>query len=175
MNTIEKWKDIPGYEGIYAISDTGMIRRVSLGANGASKPGKLLNPRPMKSGYLRVNLGKGGVITDCLIHRLVLITFIGQPEGDKNQVNHKNGDKSDNRLINLEWVSQSQNITHAYNELGHKARGETNHTTHLTAADVLQIRAMAADGLTHKVIAEQFNITRRSVGRIVNRERWAHV
>lgn len=171
----EKWLDVPEYKGLYAVSDQGRVKRVSLGANGASKIGRILKPRPMKSGYLRVGLGKNGQIKDMLIHRLVLLAFSQNINVNNLQVNHLNGDKSDNNLVNLKWVTQSENVIHAYQELNHRARGETNHMTTLTTEDVLAIRKMANDGVIHRIIAEQFGVTRRSIGRIVNRERWQHV
>lgn len=118
----EVWKDISGYEGLYVISNHGQIKRVSFGANGASKPGRILKPRPMKNGYLRICLGKKAVIDEFLIHRLVAIAFISEPPFDGAQVNHKNGVKTDNRVENLEWVTHSENVQHSYDYLGHDTK-----------------------------------------------------
>jgi len=172
---IEIWKEIPGYEGLYAISDQGRVKRISLGANGASKPGRVLKPRPMKNGYLRVGLGKNAQVKDQLIHRLVLLAFKNRPDSSDLQVNHINGNKSDNALNNLEWVTQSQNVRHSYDTLGHKARGETNHMTHFTTDDVLQIRDLAQKGMGYAAIARLFNVTDGAIKKIVLRKTWAHI
>lgn len=111
---MEIWKDIPGYEGMYQASDVGMIRSVGFyvpSKNGSERfaPPRNLMPLPTRLGYMRVKLQKKYLF----IHRLVAITFLGIPKGNA-QINHKNGDKSDNRIENLEWCSASENLSHAF-------------------------------------------------------------
>lgn len=118
---MEIWKDIPGYEGIYQASTMGQIR---------TKPGKktkrsdnevrtwntrVLKPRGAnyKTGY-RVSLWKDGKSKDWLICRLVAMTFLGIPN-EKLTVNHKDGNRLNNNISNLEWLSLSENIRHGFN------------------------------------------------------------
>lgn len=102
---IEQWKDIDGYEGIYKISNFGNVLSV--------KNNKLRAIHLDKDGYCRVMLCKNGRKKSSIVHRLVANAFIPNLE-NKPQVNHKNGIKTDNRLENLEWVTNSENMKHAF-------------------------------------------------------------
>lgn len=95
------WKNISGFEN-YEISDTGIIK---------SKD-KLLKFGNNGNGYLFVHLSKNGSVNRFYVHRLVASTFIPNPE-NKGIVNHKDGNKSNNCVSNLEWCSQKENIQHA--------------------------------------------------------------
>lgn len=107
----EQWRDIPGYEGAYQVSDLGRVRN--------RKRRRLLRPNSKKTKYLQVTLSKNNVPKFCSIHRLVAIAFLPNPLG-LPQVNHKNGIKWDNRLENLEWISASENQKHRYDVLNHR-------------------------------------------------------
>lgn len=98
----ETWKDVPGYVGYYQVSSLGRIR--SLPRNGTRKEVHILSPNVKKSGYANVLLSKNDKRETCRLHRLVAQAFIPNPD-NKPQVNHKNGCRSDNRAVNLEWVS----------------------------------------------------------------------
>lgn len=118
----ELWKDIAGYEGLYQVSDLGRVR--GLERSVPSKwstlkviPKTIKNQRVNRYGYLRVSLSALGKKSHFSVHRLVCGAFIDNPEG-KPQVNHKDGNKKNNTISNLEWVDGSENIQHAINELG---------------------------------------------------------
>ena len=101
----ETWKPIAGYEELYEVSDLGRVR--SLGNDGT----RVLKGSKLKNGYLNVCLSKNGNKKTYSIHRLVALTFIPNPN-DLPQVNHINEDKTDNRVVNLEWVSAKENCNH---------------------------------------------------------------
>jgi NUMOD4 motif/HNH endonuclease len=114
---MEIWKDIKGYEGLYQISNYGNItncRNYSAKTHSnKTKFGKLLKPRPNNCGYLRIGLYKDRKVKFFFIHRLVAQHFISNPL-DKKMVNHIDGNKLNNHFINLEWVTLSENVKHAY-------------------------------------------------------------
>lgn len=114
----ENWKDIPGFEGRYQVSDLGRVRslprRVRLVAHGIETSrlatGKLLRPGPTRSGHLTVAVGRGN---SRLVHQLVLEAFVGpRPEG--MEVLHLNHQPTDNRLANLRYGTRSENLRMDY-------------------------------------------------------------
>ena len=109
----ENWKPIPDYEGLYEASDLGRIRSLI-----HSKP-RILKQTPTEKGYMKVKLSKDGQVKTCRVARLVLSTFRPLTLWEKEmkpalQVDHINGNRKDDRLANLEWVTPSENISRAY-------------------------------------------------------------
>jgi len=121
MYTNEKWKDIPNYEGIYEVSNFGRIRTKEGKTTYSNRHGL----RRWKSRILkykgvnyttgkRVTLWKNNKYKDWLVARLVCMTFHGVPEDLKMTVNHKDGDRFNNHIYNLEWLTLADNIRHAF-------------------------------------------------------------
>lgn len=110
MNEI--WKDIKGYEHLYQVSTLGRVKSLPKMKGFYKNKERILNEIPIQ-GYKVVNLSKNNTVKHHLIHRLVAETFIDNPE-NKLFVNHINGNKSDNRINNLEWCTRSENDSHAY-------------------------------------------------------------
>ena len=102
---METWKDIVGYEEKYQVSNIGRVR------NRTTK--KMLNKRIGTSGYYKVNLYSNKQVKTIEVHRLVAETFIEKSE-NKNEVNHIDGNKLNNNITNLEWVTHKENIEHAW-------------------------------------------------------------
>jgi len=120
------WRDVVGYEGIYQVSNTGEVRRISY--NDCKKRMKLKEPRLIskrldKDGYYKVSLydSERVYIKNKFIHRLVAEAFLNK-NINCNQVNHINGFKNDNNVENLEWVNQSQNRRHCLTHLNPKLK-----------------------------------------------------
>lgn len=113
------WADIPGYETIYEISDVGVVRN--------KKTQRIIKAKDNGWGYLLTRLNKDGVRKGIAVHRLVAMTFISNPN-KKPEVNHKDGNKLNNSVSNLEWVTRSENIKHAWHVLGkHNITNNDNH------------------------------------------------
>ena len=113
---MEQWKQIQGYEGYYEISNLGNIRSIerTVDHNGrkVKRKGKMIKPNLNRNGYLTARLCKNGKSTAYLIHRLVAIHFIDNPN-NKPVVNHKDFNRQNNNSENLEWTTQKENIEHA--------------------------------------------------------------
>ena len=116
----EIWKDIKGYEGLYQVSNQGQVRSLThYASNGVAiieYKGKIIKSwLDGRKHYLLVVLSNGkNNKKKFLVHRLVAETFIKNPK-HKKEVNHKNGNKTDNCVENLEWVTSKENKQHAYN------------------------------------------------------------
>jgi hypothetical protein len=109
------------------------------------------------------------------VHRIVLTTFKRSCK-NKEECNHKNGIKSDNRLENLEWVTSSQNSKHRCNILHLGChRGSKNPYAILTSKEVLTIRELCRRKHKQHRIAEWFNIAQSTVSKIKNNQTWRHV
>lgn len=108
----EIWREIKDYENLYEVSDSGKIRSIRNNII-LSQYQKIDYTRNPENRYLRVTLANNGVYKRFFVHRLVGMAFISNPE-NKPQINHKNNIKSDNRAENLEWVNQSENTQHAF-------------------------------------------------------------
>ena len=104
------WADVPGYEGLYRINVNGKI--VSLHEKNYYKE---LTQRISNKGYWTVRLSKNAKQTIILVHRLIALAFVPNPD-NKPYVNHKNGNKLDYQISNLEWVTAKENMKHAFEQ-----------------------------------------------------------
>lgn len=102
-NMIEDWKDIPGYEGLYVVSNNGRVMNV--------RSGRVLRGIVNNLGYIMVGLSKSGKVKMILVHRLVAEAFIKNPD-NLREVNHKDEDKSNNNVDNLEWCDRKYNVNY---------------------------------------------------------------
>jgi hypothetical protein len=107
----EIWKDIEGYEGLYQVSNIGRVK--SFPRHGTVANGKIMKQHYDSKGYARVCLSKNGQKQNCKTHRLVAKAFIPNPHHYK-QVNHRDENKYNNNVCNLEWCDNRYNAT--YNE-----------------------------------------------------------
>lgn len=109
---MEIWKDINDYEGYYQISNQGSVRSVDRFDGVHDRKGTVIKQNLKQNGYLQVGLRKHNGRKWFGVHRLVAIHFIENP-GNKPQVNHIDGNKRNNTVENLEWVSEKENQNHA--------------------------------------------------------------
>lgn len=125
--------------------------------------------------YLSVALYANKNRSDLLVHRIVAKHFIDNPE-NKPQVNHKNGDVSDNRVENLEWVTSSENVIYSIKEFGRIEKcGEDNNKSKLTETQVKEIRELYPIIKSQRKIAKLYNVTQTAIKNIVNNKTWKHI
>lgn len=135
----EIWLPVVGYEGLYEISSHGRIKSLSrVDARGWLRRERMLRPGTVADGYLQVSLRRDGESKAFLVHRLVALAFVGNPDG-LPIINHKNGARQDNRSENLEWCSQLQNVRHSIERLGRKPPRVYRGAEHGSSKNVLAI------------------------------------
>ncbi|MGI9278180.1 MAG: HNH endonuclease [Endozoicomonas sp.] len=139
---------------------------------------KAIAVRTSVSGYLITNLSTGlekpRQIT-VSVHRIVALALLPKPKGYR-QVNHKNCNKLDNRLLNLEWVDRSQNMKHASAEGRLNIyQGQEHINSKLEVSDVIQIKKLLVDGISPTKIAAEFHVSRATIRSIRSGKNWKHV
>lgn len=172
-NMKEKWKSIIGYEGLYEVSTFGNIKSLVKKGNNIQKIRK--QGLDISTGYATVQLNKNGTPLTKRVHRLVAEAFLDKPS-PKHIVNHKDGNKKNNRLDNLEWVTYSENTFHSFRTgLQKKIFGNENYITKIKNEDVVKIRELIKLGFTNKDIASKFNVNPSQISRIKTGERRSHI
>ena len=168
---MEQWKEIPGYEGIYEVSNYGQVKRIKDEHN--TYAGKILAGGFDEDGYHLVLLYKGGKRRMFKVHRLVAQAFIPNPD-NLPQVNHKNTRKWDNAADNLEWSTAKHNINHAIdNGLWNPSRGADRHNAKLDDNRVLQIRDLLFLGKRPEDIGPAYGVHPTTIADIQHRRTWA--
>lgn len=110
------------------------------------------------------------------MHRVICEVFNGPPPSGKYEVNHINGIKTDNRLINLEWVSPKENVAHAYKIGLVNMLGSNHHQSKLEEYEVLHIRdSIKNKTLTRAQAAKLFKVSKSTIGDIITRKSWRHI
>lgn len=160
---IERWADVG--DSSYQVSDLGRVRR----------NGKLIGQWPNSQGYMVVRLAKPR--RQVRVHRMVAEAFSPNPEG-KPFVNHIDCDRANNRAENLEWCTQLENLRHSA-RLGRMQRnhwkGKRSPNAALSDAQVREIRRLYGEGnFSWEALGRLFEISKRSIGRIVNGEYYAN-
>lgn len=165
----EEWRPMRGHEARYAVSSLGRVRFIVTRAR--RRTGTLLS-QSMRGPYLRATI----LTKSESVHKLVADAFIGScPLG--LQVNHKDGNKTNNRATNLEYVTPAENVRHAIDTLGHRAnRGSKHGIAKLTEIQIPTIRRMIACGLfSHREIGRRFGVSASTVDNIKAGKVWSHV
>lgn len=150
----EEWRAVIGFEGFYEVSNLGRIKSFHK-RNGTTRK-RILEPYQTGK-YFGVDLCRENKIARYKIHRLVAIHFIG-PIPDGKEVNHLDGDKENNAISNLEYVTRLENVRHALRLGLRKLRAEDAPNVKLNWSKVNEIRKLAADGVKKRDIAKQFKI-----------------
>jgi hypothetical protein len=175
----EIWKSVDwfdGFKGTYDVSSHGRIRRSFSAPGKSTYPGRILTPNPdSKSGYLRATLHCGGKMRREQVHRLVARAFIPGFQAFR-QINHKNGNKADNRIENLEWVSARQNVLHAWKNGLCKPNNGENHGCHkISEREGKAALYLLAHGVSGKLVAGAFGLTQGNISSIKRGKTWKHL
>ena len=163
----EQWKDIEGYNSKYQVSNKGRIKSFK------RKNSLILGHNITNCGYQMVILYKNGKPKNCSIHRLVANAFV-KNKSNKKFVNHKDGNKFNNKSNNLEYVTNQENINHAYKKgLFNKSKGEQHYKTNLVLRDIKNIRKLGKKGkMRHEDIGKMFGISKSQANKIINNKSW---
>lgn len=163
----EIFKDIPGWEEKYEISNEGMVWNKLLG--------RAMSPGLHSGGYLIVTLKHNGIKEQFYIHRLVAFVFIKNPK-NKPWVNHRNSNKQDNRVVNLEWCTPTENINHCHQIGTLKPIDGERKNARLKKEDILKIRDLYKNGIMNQYdLAREFKIAQQHVSDIINYKYWKHL
>jgi len=159
----EVWKDISGYEGFYQVSNLGRVRRLTV-----------LKTSHKYDKYLKVDLSKESKVKTFRIHKLVANAFLNKINNDL-VVNHKDGNKRNNRLDNLEYVTQSENVKHSLRNGLSKEFGETHSRAKLTEKIVLEMRSLHKNGMSVSKIADTYHMSYNTTLDAVRKKTWKHI
>lgn len=169
------WRDIPG-EPLYQAHPDGRIRSKERAITTRNKwsihtricPSKELTLNKSRAGYLVVSLAYNRTKKQGLVHRLIAETFIPNPE-NKPCVNHKDGNKLNNSIDNLEWVTYSENIKHARRLKLIDDEGHHNHNASLTKEQAKAIRSMFKNNLdiTRSKLARDYKVSVTVIERLI--------
>lgn len=172
----ERWRPIVGWEGLYDVSDRGRVR--SYKKSGTSAVQKTPNMRKLligNHGYLSVNLSHNGYTKRYQVHRLVYRAFIGTIDDDK-YIHHRDHDRTNAQLDNLEQVTPSQNLHYAVEAGKPLARkGENNGRSILTEEVVREIRQINFVDGTIGMLAKRYGVGKTAICDIKNGKSWRHV
>jgi len=178
----EIWETIPGYS-LYQASNMGRLKTFNWKNQGTER---IMRPALDTRGYLRTMLKRDsdGEIHTIKVHRIILLTFMGEPLYKDYECNHKNGIPSDNRLSNLEWVSRSYNQIHSFKVLGRERKfGSKNSMATLTEEQVIEIRknyvygrkSRHEGGMTKPQIAKKYGVGLAAIKQIILGQSWRHL
>lgn len=160
--SVEVWKPVVGYEGLYEVSDHGLVKG----------PKGIVKPKVGRNGYARTELWRKGERFRPSIHRLVAQTFLPNPEA-KPQVNHLDGDRLNNTASNLEWCTAQENMIHAV-ALRHRY-GENASASKLTEREVMAILVLLDKGVPGKWIADVFGVTNAQISHLRLGQQWRQI
>lgn len=163
------WKQIPALGGRYEASTSGEIRHI--------EKKNIRKARKNKCGYLQMNFSRcdgTGKSKTILVHKLIAMTFLENPNNLEN-INHIDGNKQNNAIENLEYCTRSENLKHAFAMGLHKARkGEESPRAKLTNEQAQEVRKLYREKrISQQKIAGFFNVSQRTVSKIVNGKRYA--
>lgn len=167
-----RWRQLNSFPD-YSVSSCGNVRRNAGSPKCASN--RVLKQSSYHNGYRRVSICSQGKARYCLVHRLIAEAFIPNPHS-KPQVNHRDGDRTNNRVENLEWATNAENNQHAFKVLGRSVvRGSANGKAKLSEKTVYKIKKRIKEGARNKELIAEFGVTNCDASLIRHERIWKHV
>lgn len=170
------WKDIPGYEGMYQISSAGDIKSLKRHIENGSPSGMILSERMLAHnitprGYHEVSLRKNGKGKQVYVHRLVADAFLALRFGET--VNHIDGNKDNNNISNLEFITYAENNQHAY-DTGLHRKNQDHYKAKLTNENVKEIKRLGKYD-TYDNIAKKYGVSKATVRDVLENRTWKNI
>lgn len=170
MEIKEIWRGIENFRGLYEASSLGRVRSLPRGPRGKHR---IIGSRGQR-GYMKVTLSKQGIHHHFNTHTIIADAFLPKPETSKELcVNHIDGNKGNNIIQNLEWVTYKENSAHAL-RTGLSPRGENSKAAKLTDENVLAIREKYRNTEARE-LAEEYGVGVLAIRRIVRGRTWQHL
>ena len=163
LKKLGTWKSVVGYEGLYAVSDTGKVKSV--------KRNMIRKTKITHDGRESIALSKNNKTKYHFIHRLMLGAFTGTTG---EQANHLDGNPLNNNLENLEWSNQKDNMRHAVIN-GLRPRGETHPMAKFTEEQVIEIRTLFDIGVGAGLLIFRFGLSKSQFYKIISKQAWGHI
>lgn len=169
----EQWNPIEGFEGKYEISNLGRVKSLARYHGCLYKSDRILSPGVKQNGYLKVGLYEDYKCKNCYIHRLVLSHFNRKPNKNE-ECNHKDGNKKNNYIDNLEWCTSSENKIHRSKNL--KIHCEEKHeVSKLTVEKVKKIRKMRKLGKSYYEMAKNYDVNASTIRDVCLFNTWKYI
>lgn len=174
---IEEWREVPGWEGYYEVSNAGRVRsmeRIVARSDGRTQrlAARVRKAQVQPDGRASLILCRDSAPRIALVHRLVALAFLGAPR-EGQEVCHRDGNPLNNHVSNLRWGSHSENMMDRV-EHGTHNRGERHNMVKLSEGEVRDIRSLyAGGGLSQAALGKRFGVSQSLVHLIVSRRKWA--
>lgn len=166
---MEVWRDVVGYEGVYQVSNFGRVKRIRSSSGAIS--GRILKQGVNRRGVRNVSLSHESKPKTKTVHRLVALAFLGDPPTERHVVAHNDGNPSNNRLTNLRWATHAENN---FDQVEHGTQKGKNRGRKSALTDE-QIIAIRADKRSMSDIANEYRLSKSTIGQIKARKTHKHV
>lgn len=166
---MEIWKKVVGFEGLYAVSNFGRIKRTAKGKG--TYPGRIVKKSNHSAGYDAVNLSDGKNRHYDLVHRIACLAFYGDPPSAIHEVAHRDGNKKNNRLANLRWATPSENTYD--NFINGTSNGNSAQNRKMLSDD--DVMAIRQDKRKSHEVAEDYGVTATNITAIWRRDTYKHI
>lgn len=177
----EVWRDVAGFEDRYEVSNRGRVRSKAYTKWGKNKGGAFsyvttpgILKQNLNDGYPKVTLERLGERKTVKVHKLVALAFISNPD-NLPVVNHKDSDRTNNNVSNLEWCTQQYNVQHSYDTGSNSNAGDLHPSAVLSAEIVKAMRSLHAEGKSIRELVQIYGFKYHTINKAIRRRSWSHV